>query len=297
MSRLHIDIIAAAAVIVAIVVGVSCGAQRHRPKPPPVPAPVPTPSATLLFSDEFNDITSIAKGGKWQTSWPLGQGAYGNASYGEVQYYVNTQAGEQYAQPFSVTNGVLAITARPTAGLPQQAPNASEPPFPNVYSSGLLGTAKTFAPTFGYLECRVQTPKGRGFWPLVQMFALDSKGNYFSGACELDLVQCSSRIANEFYPAIMDKGNVLTGKFVAAGVDLSADFHVYGMEVTSTKINFYFDGKLVMSGATPAGAKLSKFIAIDLAVGDGDPNGWIGVPDGSTQTLYVDYVRFWSSKP
>jgi beta-glucanase (GH16 family) len=79
-------------------------------------------------------------------------------------------------------------------------------------------------------------------------------------------------------------------------LDLSAAFHVYGVDWQADSVTWYFDGKVVKK-FTRALAIPHKpmYILIDLAVG-----GWISFPDAKTPfpaPMLVDYVRVWPHKP
>src|SRR5690606_26160267 len=84
----------------------------------------------------------------------------------ELQYYADP-AHENY-NPFSVSNGVLTITAKPT---PTGFDADGQP-----YVSGEITTTKGssssqdpnslgFSKKYGYFETRVKLPAGKGLWP------------------------------------------------------------------------------------------------------------------------------------
>jgi beta-glucanase (GH16 family) len=275
---------------------VSCSPSDDHTAPNPDPAPAPDqapvrdpgPPAKLIFSSEFDDEKSIAAGSQFATSWPLGQEWDSPANEGEVGVYVDMQGTFRPGpNPFSFQDGVLSITATPTPGMPA----------PRTYTSGLLCTAGKFSFTYGYVEARCKVPGGAGFWPLVWMMK-DPGDADLTWPPEIDILQCSSRIPTETYDAVLwgEKANPQKyGAFCKTGADLTADFHTYGMEWTPVKINWFIDGKLVLTHATPAGVDAPMFLMVNLAVGDqGD---WIGKPDGSTRSFQIDYLRVYDKKP
>ncbi|HVU85842.1 MAG TPA: glycoside hydrolase family 16 protein [Pirellulales bacterium] len=252
-------------------------------------APASGNGATLLFASEFDSANDFLQGMKWKTSWPLGAGVTSNATPGEMQIYVDVRKGDKIApSPFSVTDSILTITARPTPGLPS----------PFTYTSGCLSTAGLFSFQYGYAEIRCQAPGGKGFWPTFWMMKWTRNWDDVVWPPEVDIFQASSRINNQYYPAVMSGTKnkpIEAGQFVDTGVDISEAMHVYGFEWTQDRMTWYFDGKPVMQKPSPAGTGVRMYLMLSLAAGD--DGEWIGKPDGSTQAWRIDYVRVWDRKP
>ncbi|HEY4312719.1 MAG TPA: glycoside hydrolase family 16 protein [Pirellulales bacterium] len=269
-------------------------AQHHRrqppkPTPPPTtPAPPTTTPAKLLFASEFDTADDFSSGSnkKWNTSWPLGTGLNSAASPGEVQIYVDTQNNDTWGpSPFSQGQSMVCISATPTAGLPA----------PYTYTSGVLSTAGIFSFQYGYVEMRCMAPSGSGFWPDFWMMKWTGSWYNVVWPPEIDIFQFSSRFTNEYYPSVLYGTGTTLGAFVEAGVDITKAMHTYGFEWTASTMNWYFDGKLVMTQKSPAGTAVPMFLMLSLAVGD--DGGWIGPPDGSTAKWWIDYVRVYDKKP
>ncbi|HVU89819.1 MAG TPA: glycoside hydrolase family 16 protein [Pirellulales bacterium] len=276
-----------------IVCAANVQAQHHHRQPPPQPAPppttpTPTTPAKLLFSSEFDTAADYTAGAakKWNTSWPLGSGVNSNASPGEVQIYVDVQNGETWGpNPFTQGASMVGISATPTPGLPA----------PFTYTSGVLSTAGIFSFQYGYVEMRCMAPSGKGFWPSLWM--MKWTGSWFNVVWppEVDIFQFSSRINNEYYPAVIYGSGTTAGTFVNGGTNLAQAMHTYGFEWTASTMNWYFDGKLVLTQKAPAGTAVPMYLMLSLAVGD--DGGWIGPPDGSTARWWIDYVRVYDKKP
>ncbi len=277
-----------------LVCATSVQAQHHRHQPPPQPVPAPTPPATpttpakLLFSSEFDTSADFTNGPtkKWNTSWPFGSGVNSAASPGEVEIYVDTQNGDTTGpNPFTQGQSMVCITATPTAGLPA----------PYTYTSGVLSTAGIFSFQYGYAELRCMAPKGSGFWPNFWM--VKWTGSWFNVVWppEIDIFQYSSRFNNSYYPSVVYGPGTIAGNFVETSVDVSAAMHIYGFEWTASTMNWYFDGKLVMTQKSPPGTAVPMYMILSLAVGD--DGGWIGPPDGSTAKWWIDYVHVYDKKP
>ena len=73
---------------------------------------MPAPTRLVqTFASDFTDFRSSADGSiGWQTTLPHHLRSL--ATNGELQYYTDASVG---ADPFSVQNGILSITARPAA--------------------------------------------------------------------------------------------------------------------------------------------------------------------------------------
>ena len=73
-----------------------------------------------------------------------------------------------------------------------------------------------------------------------------------------------------------------------AGVDVGADYHVYGLERSDGKLRFYFDGKLAWEVTPPHASfvSLPRHVVLSLEGHLGDP-----VDRYLPQSFLVDYVR------
>ncbi len=284
--------LALAACLIACAVNVQ--AQHHHRRPPQPTTPTtptqpPTTPAKLLFSSEFDTAADYTAGPtkKWNTSWPLGSGLNSAASPGEVQVYVDAQNGETWGpNPFTQGSSMVCISATPTAGLPA----------PFTYTSGVLSTAGIFSFQYGYVELRCMAPGGKGFWPDFWMMKWTGSWYNVVWPPEIDIFQFSSRFPNEYYPSVLYGTGTVAGAFVSAGsANLSQAMHTYGFEWTAATMNWYFDGRLVMTQKSPPGTAVPMYLMLSLAVGD--DGGWIGPPDGSTAKWWIDYVRVYDKKP
>lgn len=80
-----------------------------------------------------------------------------------------------------------------------------------------------------------------------------------------------------------------TGKATAT-VDLSTGFHTYGVRWAPDAVEWYLDGNLVFSAATPADLNKPMYLLANLAVG----GNWPGSPDGTTPwpaEMRVDHIK------
>lgn len=278
----------ASVAIAATLAAISYAQYRNHHRPPtPIPTPPPNAPAKLLFSSEFDTSADFfGPTAKWKSSWPLGYGWSSNATPGEVETYIDVQNGDiRGPNPFTQGQSLLGIRATPN-------PNLNHYPF--TYTSGCLSTAGLFSFQYGYAEIRCQAPSGKGFWPTFWMMKWVGSWDVVWPP-EIDVFQASSRLPNEYYPAVFYGTGQEAGAFVNTGTNISQGMHTYGFEWTASTMNWFFDGKLVMTQKSPPGTAVPMFLMLSLAVGDN--SGWIGPPDGSVATWWIDYVRVYDRKP
>jgi hypothetical protein len=121
----------------------------------------------LTFSDEFNDLSLYDPStgtGRWRADFGgnlKDQWAYTLVSNGEQQAYVKPGfygRGDQDidVNPFSISNGVLTITASRTSGEDAYAV------WNRDFTSGMLNTLGMFEQKYGYFEIRAELPTAVG---------------------------------------------------------------------------------------------------------------------------------------
>ena len=191
-----------------------------------------------------------------------------------------------------------------------------------TYSGGNwpINTLTTFSSglTFqqGYFEARMKWTKGDGAWPGFWLFSYRHATNpswpslnpycknnglplaqCYSG--ELDAYEGQGSEPQSFYGTIhrnssgdygvADQQN--SNNWQPAGVDLTSDFHTYGMLWTATQITWYLDGKPLMSAPVYDSTNQPMFLLLQMWIG-----GWTMDPDSTTPTTLdtqVDYVQVW----
>ncbi len=221
------------------------------------------------FDDEFNTFSASADG--HTTTWRAISGTF--ASNKEAEYYSNNVGA---GGPFSVSNGVLDITASPTSispGLP--------------YTSGEINTSRSFAQTYGYFEMRAQLPAGAGMWPAFWLLPADG-----TWPPELDAMEMLGNDTTTIYTSTHSQ--VASSKTLATSVsDTSKGFHTYGVDWEPDRVTYYFDGNAISSLATPADMNKPMYMIVNLTVGG--VGSWPGPATGETGHLLVDYVRAYAS--
>jgi beta-glucanase (GH16 family) len=168
--------------------------------------------------------------------------------------------------------------------------------------SGLIATAKwdgtkrTVTKSFrtGYFEARMKVPKGKGAWPafwLLNEWSIDEGST--KGAVEVDIIEGYMHDTRTYRTTVHDwrpdGHNEIATSADTRLADYSADFHLFGAEVTQTEIVWYFDRREVFRAPLPKADKIDPFF---LLLNLGMSADWpIEVPAGGYLDLLVDYVR------
>ncbi len=236
----------------------------------------------MTFSDEFNGNSLDAK--KWTSALPWGWNGEsgGNGSNGELQSYL--------PKAVTVSNGFLNLTAYKQAN--------SLHGYNWQYYSGMVQSYNKFSQTYGYYEARIKFPAGKGLWgafwtlPNDPAFPWPDKG-------ELDFIEFIGNQKNiahfnrHYRNASGQPDN--DGEPFKAGVDFSTDYHIIGADWQPDKIDYYIDGKkvLTITGNMPSGP---MYVIFNQAVG----GGWPGNPDSTTRfpaVMSVDWIRIYQRVP
>ncbi len=192
-------------------------------------------------------------------------------------------------------DGGLSLVAKVVGGLK-----------PGGIESGMLRSKWTGQ--YGYIEARVQVPRGRGLWPA---FWLNPEDKVWPPEIDIMEIVDNGRdgTRNSFH-YVHGKGPRKTkteatrldkfGSYRSAGTDFADGFHTFAVEWTEDRVKHFVDDVLVVDrsyawehdngrDAGPA------HVLINLAVG----GKWPGPPDDSTvfpARLKVDYIRVWQKK-
>jgi len=263
------------------------------PTPPPAtPADPVFPATRLVWSDEFNSGAGTTPD---SAKWVADTGAGVN---NELEYYTNHQNARQDGA------GNLVLQARR-----EVTPGSACPPDPISgsttcqYTSARINTSGKFTFTYGHVEARIKVSGTQGLWPAFWMLGanfFDKTANWpYCG--EIDIMEHVGKEPNLSYstlhaPAYNGAGGV--GAPRDFGADVSAGFHVFGMDWDSKHMTFTVDGTafLTLDKATvettrgPWVFDHPFAIILNNAVG-GD---WPGPPGAGTvlpQDMVVDYVR------
>jgi beta-glucanase (GH16 family) len=238
----------------------------------------------VTFQDDFNSLSlwdASHKTGTWQTDFGgnlKDAWAYSLIGNGEMQVYTHEGfegLGDRnlHLDPFSVSNGVLTITA-------EQIPSSqTAATFGQSWSSGMINTLSSFRQEYGYFEIRAQVPGAQGSWPAFWMVPQPYNGS------EADIMESTGINPNLDYRRAWAGDQTFQDN--ALKLDPSA-FHTYGMLWTPTTTTFYIDDVAVMTGATPTSWNTPMGMIVNMALG-----GWAGAPDASQfpAGMNIDFVR------
>lgn len=242
----------------------------------------------LVWADEF-DGTGAISADNWfhQTQLPNGNSWYN----GELQHYTNRTV-NSYVQ-----DGFLHIVAKKEVFSDQgQTKN---------YTSARLNSKYAF--TYGKVEVRAKLPTGAGTWPAIWTlgqnitetggFWADDFGNTGWPACgEIDIMEHWGFDQNVIQAALhtpSSSGNT-TNKGSIRGDDVSNTFHIYSMEWTEEKIDFYYDDQMYYSYAPQFRNSdtwpfiAPQYILLNIAMG-----GVAGAVDPAftESEMVIDYVK------
>jgi beta-glucanase (GH16 family) len=258
-------------------------------------------TATLTFNDDFNSLNLWnGTSGTWSTTTayvdPNGNGS-SLPSNGEQEWYINNLfAPTSSVKPWTVSNGILTLTAQQTDPSIAQHLGYNQAGLPAMgsyqYTSGLVETNHSFTQTYGYFEMRAQLPSGQGTWPAFWLMPADG-----SWPPELDVME----VVNDPTKLYTSIHTAQTGTHTSSGLmtvtpDMSAGYHTFGVDWEADKVTYYFDGKAVYQVDTPADMHKPMYMIANLAMG----GGWPGNVDASTPLpahMNIDYIRAYSSLP
>lgn len=262
-----------------------------------------------VWSDEFNGNKLNAK--NWTPQ--IGNGFMNGTDYvagwgnNELEYYT------EHPENVRVDKGELVLTAR--KGDYVGTANGQTATFP--WTSARLRTAGKFSRTYGKFEIRAKFPKGKGLWPAIWMLPdLPNPYGTWAASGELDIAEGwgskPTSVAQTLHYGGVWPNNVYSGSTVEyPNAGTMDQWHVYTVEWTPGKIQWFIDGQLTSEktawwsakGNPPTGdadlypwpAPFDKpfHLLLNLAVGgnfDGNPDAT--TPD--TAEMRVDYVRVYA---
>ncbi|MFD2228065.1 family 16 glycosylhydrolase, partial [Microvirga arabica] len=158
---------------------------------------------------------------------------------------------------------------------------------------------------YGYYEARLWLPEGNGTWPAF--WSLESErlkpAAERDHVIEVDVMEHHGNTPTSYASVIhdwnWDNGKVVSGhtgpyhRNVVGDDVMTHGWHTYGVEVTKEKMNFYMDGKLHWSYATPATYTEDPMFMINLAAG----GNWSIDPNLNNVSMWVDYFRHYEKMP
>lgn len=227
----------------------------------------PSGNYNLVLDESFNGTginTTYWNTGLWFTS----------VINGELQAY--------RPENVRVSGGTLSLVAENRAAQTTWGEGMS-------YASGAITTRNKFTFTYGVVEARLRVPVGTGLSSLFQLQPNNKRSPpEITMMSALGQTPGTTGFMYKFYD-INGAVKALVG--AVNGVDFSDAYHLFTLEWTDTRINFFVDGILKGTYTGDSILRDDAFIMLSLAVGGvtaGNPAG-VGFP----QSLQADYIRVW----
>lgn len=252
----------------------------------------------LIFS--FPNLLKLAAQDNYQLSWSDEFDQNGSPSTANWDYDTGSHGwGNNEAQDYSsssensgVKNGILTIRAIKNG---------------DVWTSARLVTKNKRDFLYGRIEVSAKLPTGKGTWPAIWMLPTDWVYGGWPKSGEIDIMEHVG-----YDPGVVH-GTIHTGAYNPAFEtqvskshevpDFSENFHIYAIEWSESKIDFFIDDKKYF---TFENDKKSDFltwpfdkpfhIILNIAIG-GNWGGKAGIdPSLKDAIMEIDYVRVYQKK-
>lgn len=252
----------------------------------------PPPGYKLVWSDEF-DYQGLPDPAKWDYE-------EGYVRNNEAQFY--TRARQENAR---VENGVLVIEGRKehfkkpqsNAKRTDKASSKQSAEYAE-YTAASLITLKRASWQYGRMEVRAKLPQGKGVWPAIWMLGDNITKIGWPACGEIDTMEFVGHTPDKVHATVHFRKD---GQHKSSGGQLTvtepwADFHVYAVEWTSERMDFFLDQKKYHSFDVKAADDQEQnpfhqpqYLLVNLALG----GSWGGKIDDSVlpQKYLIDYVR------
>lgn len=258
-----------------------------------VPRGAERPGWKLVWWDEFE-----GEGAPDPKKWSYEEGFVRNH---ELQYYTVDRR-----ENARVEKGMLVIEGRKehyTA--PRPGPGGK--PVTSEYTSASLTTQKSVSWTYGRIEVRAKVPKGRGTWPAVWTLGTNERTVGWPKCGEIDILETVGFDPSGIHTTIhtVDRGGE---KHASRGRRTERpkpyeDFHVYAIEWSKEKIDFFYDADRIFTVENDPKADLAwrfdhpHYLLLNFAIG-GEWGGQKGVDESIfPQQFLIDYVRVYERVP
>ncbi|MGE0537579.1 MAG: family 16 glycosylhydrolase [Pirellulales bacterium] len=219
---------------------------------------------TLTLADEFSGTALDA------TKW--------NPNYFWTPTVINGELQDYLPGQVTVGGGVARMRAEPAGAR---------------YKSGVISSFGKFSQAYGFFEARLKWPAGPGTWPTFWLYPEDG-----SWPPEIDIMEANGYRPQMTWPNyhwLDGAAHRSNPTYLDAGVNLTADFHTYGLLWQPGLLVWYLDGQEIkrVSGSHVTGKPMH--INLNLAIAPpGNPG--MPTPDATTKfpaDLQIDYVRVW----
>jgi beta-glucanase (GH16 family) len=240
----------------------------------------------------------------WEDNFDGAQGQLPNPA--NWRFHQGTDWGNQELQCYTdrASNasldgaGNLVITARAESFSGPASGIGGIPCTATGYTSARLTTEGIHEQQFGRFEARIKLPTSTGLWPAFWMLGANLPTVSWPKAGEIDILENFGRTPSTVYGSLHGPGysgpNAITRRYDLVGNRFDADFHIFAVEWTKDRINWFVDSTLYQSikpTYAPGDWVFDHpfYLVLNLAVGGGPP----GPPNGTVfpQQMVVDWVR------
>lgn len=272
---------------------------------------------SLVFADDFANDTPTAgtsfpsnvTTGNWTgPSGPVWftqtdqccMAAIDDQNQGTGVLYPGFVYGFNTPNPFTLGPGGLNIKASMNSG-PTTLPGYAN--ITHAWTSGLIAsvdrTGQGRSWQYGYFEMKAKVPSGIGTWPAFWMLNVNSlTGNTSTETGEIDIMEAYGQYPTKFNNGLHNWSSnpkLHYGSTNTVPVDISADYHTYGMLWTAESMKFYFDGALQFTTPTLPVFQQPYFLMADLGVGGGGQTA--NPPDPSIMSIQYIHVYQVNTSP
>lgn len=192
-------------------------------------APLTAAGWRLVWADEFNG-KGLPDAGKWTYE----EGFIRN---NEAQFYTKDRP-----ENVRMENGMLIIESRKEQYqnplFKEGSKRAEERQKVANYTSGSLTTEGKASWNHGRIEVRAKLPAGRGTWPAIWLLGVNRKEVGWPKCGEIDIM-VHANFHTQSYNHVMktSKGDKIVVE------NPSGSFHVYSVEWSTERMDFFVDGK------------------------------------------------------
>jgi hypothetical protein len=233
--------------------------------------------AGLIWSEEFDEIGAV-NNNNWTHEIGNGDWGWGN---GESQYYTSRLENSK------VEDGVLKITAK------------TENYQGHNYTSARLISRDKFEFQYGRVDIRAKLPEGQGTWPALWMLGANQTIVGWPACGEIDIMEHWGHnptvVAGSIHTPY-SYGDTWTNGHV--NVSDYTEFHIYSINWTSEKIQFFIDNILYYT-YNPSPKNIEnwpfdepQFFILNIPMG----GSWFDIdPNFVESTMEVDYIRVYDN--
>jgi beta-glucanase (GH16 family) len=168
-----------------------------------------------------------------------------------------------------------------------------------AYSSAAITTIDNGAFKFGRFEARIRVPAATGSWPAFWMRPQERVYGSWPLSGEIDVMEHVSQEPNIVHGTVHFDffGHTYDGGQLESSAPLDEEFHVYSVNWTEERIDWFFDGEAFhtfdlteeLQGRRPFHE--SFYLLLNLAVGGHWPED--PIPSEYPAEMQVDWVRVW----